>query len=159
MSKDLLEYVAGPLRWLPSTPGPAPLDGVRLPFDEQPHARAIEWWHFMGYVDKHPDPTVKSTEPQKRLSFVVSVLKARVRGFSELLGLAILIDHEEKDLRGQHEPQPHGRVLLRADRWPAVPLPLRTQRSVASGLRTRVGDCGRNGHLHDQHLHDGAACS
>jgi hypothetical protein len=94
MLKSLLRLA---LPWMPSEAQPVPLAPVRLPFDEQPHSNAIEWWHFMGYVDKlPPKQPAASPAPEKRLSFVVSILKAQVLGLSNIVGLAILIDHEKR---------------------------------------------------------------
>jgi predicted secreted hydrolase len=104
MLKSLLSLA---LPWMPSEAQPAPLAPVRLPFDEQPHANAIEWWHFMGYVDKlPPKQTDSSYAPERRLSFVVSVLKAQKLGLSNIVGLAILIDHEKRtyDVSSQLSP-------------------------------------------------------
>jgi predicted secreted hydrolase len=90
--KRLLGSDASPsLPWMPSASRPESLGPVRLPFDEAPHDRAMEWWHFMGYVEPQvPDGWAY------RLSFVVSVLKAEVRGLANLVGLAILIDHRRE---------------------------------------------------------------
>jgi predicted secreted hydrolase len=82
-----------PLPWMPRAQ-PAPIARVHLPFDEQPHARLMEWWHFMGRVyDKPQDAGV---EPKRALTFVLSILKAQVAGLANLVGLVILIDHEQR---------------------------------------------------------------
>ena len=85
----------------------APLPPVQLPRDERPHQRGIEWWHFMGHFRKlhsavrvpacGPDhPTAPSSEAApvgETYTFVLTVLKARVQGFSKLASFAILVDH------------------------------------------------------------------
>jgi predicted secreted hydrolase len=77
-----------PLSWMPRSQ-PASIAPVRLPFDELPHGRSIEWWHFMGRV-------APIGQDDSKLTFVLSVLKARVVGLSNLVGLLILIDHDRR---------------------------------------------------------------
>lgn len=87
------------LPWVPAKPGRISLPAVRLPRDERPHDRSVEWWHFMGYVaPEKKGSTAKTVEydETKRTSFVLTILKGQVQGLSCLVGVAILIDHAKK---------------------------------------------------------------
>src|SRR5262249_52844287 len=101
MLKGLLNMVQGAglkPAWLPSSPRPVPLDPVRLPRDEQPHERAVEWWHFMGrvYEPEQVDQATNRALCQQGLTFVVTTLKGRFKGITKLAGIVILIDHENE---------------------------------------------------------------
>lgn len=83
-----------PLPWMPAADRKLPLEAVRLPRDERPHRRAVEWWHFMGYVG--PTKPGAPVTDHDRTTFIVSVLKGQMQGMSHLAGIVILYDHARK---------------------------------------------------------------
>lgn len=86
------------LPWVPAKPGRTALPPVRLPRDERPHDRTVEWWHYMGYVRPLQGAKKGQTteEGDDRTSFVVTILKGQMQGLSCLVGVVILIDHAKK---------------------------------------------------------------
>ena len=101
MLKNILNVMAGAglkPAWVSSSPRPPSLEPVRLPRDERPHERAVEWWHFMGRLWAPED--LKHTNDRidrgKGMTFIATTLKGRFQGITKLAGVVILIDHERE---------------------------------------------------------------